>query len=54
MHKNPIKVRFIIASPKSSIKPLARTIMSVFRLILDKYKHIMISVGFIQVLTLFG
>ena len=23
MHKNPIKARFIIASPKSSIKPLA-------------------------------
>ena len=32
MHKNPIKARFIIASPKSSIKPLARTITSIFRL----------------------
>ena len=32
MLKNLIKARFIIASPKSSIKPLARTIMSVFRL----------------------
>ena len=32
MHKNPIKARFIIAPPKSSIKPLARTITSVFRL----------------------
>ena len=32
MHKNPIKARFIIVSPKSSIKPLARTITSVFRL----------------------
>ena len=30
MHKNLIKARFIIASPKSSIKPLARTITSVF------------------------
>ena len=30
MHKNPIKARFIIASPKSSIKPLARTITSIF------------------------
>ena len=30
MHKNPIKARFIIASPISSIKPLARTITSVF------------------------
>ena len=26
MHKNPVKARFIIASPKSSIKPLARII----------------------------
>ena len=32
MHKNPIKSRFIITSTKSSIKPLARTITSVFRL----------------------
>ena len=32
MHKNPIKARFIIASAKSSIKPLTRTITSVFRL----------------------
>ena len=31
-HKNPVKARFIIASPKSSIKPLARTITSIFRL----------------------
>ena len=30
MHKNPIKARFIIAFPKSSIKPLARTITSIF------------------------
>ena len=32
MHKNPIKARFIIASSKSSIKPLARTKTSIFRL----------------------
>ena len=32
MHKNPVKARFIIASHKSSIKPLARTIISIFRL----------------------
>ena len=31
-YKNPIKARFFIASPKSSIKPLARTVTSVFRL----------------------
>ena len=32
MHKNPIKARFIIASPKSSIKPLSQAITSAFRL----------------------
>ena len=32
IHKNPIKARFMIVSPKSSIKPLARTITSIFRL----------------------
>ena len=32
MHKKAINARFIIASPKSSIKPLTRTITSVFRL----------------------
>ena len=31
MHKNSIKARFITASPKCSIKPLARTITSIFR-----------------------
>ena len=33
MHKNTIKARFIITSPKSSTKPLARIITSVFRLL---------------------
>ena len=32
MHKNPIKARFIIAFPKSSIKPLSQAITSAFRL----------------------
>ena len=32
MQQNPIKARFIIASPKSSINPLARTITSIFLL----------------------
>ena len=32
MHKNSIKAKFIIASLKSSIKPLARTMTSIFRL----------------------
>ena len=42
MHKNPIKARFIIASPKSSIKPLASTITSIFRLLsrqIQTYNH---------------
>ena len=33
MHKIPIKTRFIIVSPKYSIKPLARTITSILRLL---------------------
>ena len=32
MHKIPIKVSFIVLSPKFSIKALARTIASIFRL----------------------
>ena len=32
MYKKAVKARFIIASPKSSIKPLARATTSVFRL----------------------
>ena len=32
LHKNPIKARLIKASPKSSIKPLARSGTSIFRL----------------------
>ena len=32
MHKNPIKATFIVVSPKSSIKSLAKTITSIFRL----------------------
>ena len=45
MHKNPIKARFIITCPKSSIKSLARTIASFFCLFFsqiqtynDKYR----------------
>ena len=45
MHKNSIKARFIIASPKSSITPLGRPITSIFCLLFrqiqthnDKYK----------------
>ena len=31
MHKSPIKPRFIIVSPKSSIRPLSQAIASAFR-----------------------
>ena len=34
MHNSPIKARFIIASPKSSIKPLSPAITSAFRIFL--------------------
>ena len=55
MHKYPIKARFITVSLKSSIKPLVKTITSIFFFFfLDKYKHIMMSVSFLQVLTIFG
>ena len=37
MHKNPIKAKFIVASPKCSIKPLAKAITSAFRIF---YKQI--------------
>ena len=32
LHKSPIKFRFIIAAPECSIKPLARSITSIFKL----------------------
>ena len=32
LHKNPIKANLIVVFPKSSKKPLARTITSIFRL----------------------
>ena len=40
MHKNPIKTRFIIASAKSSIKNLTRTIISIFRLFFRQIQNI--------------
>ena len=51
MHKKPIKDRFLIASPKSSIKTLASNIKSIFLCFSDKYKHITISIGFVLELT---
>ena len=54
MHKNPIKARFIIASPKSSIKPLARTTTSVFRLFFRQIQTYNDKCRLSQVLTLFG
>ena len=32
MHKNPTKARFIVAAPKCSVKPLSKTVTSVFKL----------------------
>ena len=32
MHKIPIKARFLVVSPRSSVKPLAKTITSEFQL----------------------
>ena len=54
MHKNPIKARFIIASPKSSIKPFARTITSIFRLFFRQIQAYNDKCRFFTVLTLFG
>ena len=49
MHKSPVKARFIIASPKSSIKPLSQAITSAFRLFfIDKFNLTMINVDFSQ------
>ena len=53
MHENLIKAILISAFSKSSIKSLARTI-TFFVWFLDKYKHIMINVGFPQTTALFG
>ena len=42
MHKNPIKARFIVASPRCSIKPLSQAITSAFRLFykqIEAYNH---------------
>ena len=50
MHKNPIKARLIITSPKSLVKPLVRT----FKGFLNKYKDIRIILGILQALALFG
>ena len=54
MDKNPVKMKFLIVSPRFHIQPLARTKHQFFARFLDKYKHMMINVGFLQALTLFG
>ena len=46
MHKNPVKARFTIASGKSSVKLLDKAITLIFRFFLDKYKYMVINVGF--------
>lgn len=43
LHKSPVKFRFIIAAPECSIKPLARSITSIFKLFqqqIRKYNEI--------------
>ena len=54
MHKNGIKARFIGASPKFSIRPLARTMILIFVGFLDKYKHIMTNLDLLRALKMFG
>ena len=54
MHKNPHKTRFKLASAKSSIKPLARTTTSIFRLFFVQIQKFKDNVGFLLALTLFG
>ena len=39
LHKNPSKARFIIASPISSIKPLTKTVTSVFKLMFNQIQR---------------
>ena len=48
MGKSPIKARFIIASPKSSIKPLSLAINQLFFYFIDKLNLTMINVDFSQ------
>ena len=53
LHKSPIKFRFIIAAPGSSIKPLARVLISVFKLFQRQiYKYNEISSFFSGIKTL--
>ena len=54
IHKNPIKARFIIASPKSAMKRLARTMTSIFRLLFRQIQTYNDKYRFLQVLTLSG
>ena len=54
MHENYIKARFIKASPKSSIKPLARTITSIFRFFRQIQTYNDKCRFFLQALTLSG
>ena len=50
MHESPIKDRLIVASPKSAMKPLPRTVTSIFRLHFRQMEHIMTNKGFLQVI----
>ena len=39
MRKNPVSLRFIIASPVCSIKPLSKDIISIFKLFYEKVER---------------
>ena len=52
-HENFIRTKFITVDAKTSMKPLAENITSIFVCFLDKYKLLMKNLGFLKVLTLF-
>ena len=50
MHQSLIKARLIVASPKSAMKPLPKTVISIFRLLFRQIEHIMTNKHFLQVI----
>ena len=53
-HKTPIKERVIVASPVCSIKPLSKSLTSLFTVFSNKLRLIMQNVDFSLELILFG
>lgn len=54
LHKTPIKAKFTVISPQSSIKILAKTITSAFQLFIKRSKILMINIDFLQEPIPFG